>query len=60
MRDSSLSDREAPTQTLAADLGLLSDVLKNLEPPRIGQCFGDPLELMGLHGRNVLRKPYDL
>jgi len=60
MRDSGLADRETPTQTLAADLGLLRDVLENLEPSGIGQRLGDPLELLGLHGRIMLRKPYDL
>lgn len=60
MRDSGLADREAPAQSLAADLGLLGDVLKDFKATRIGQGFGDPLELLGLHGRFMLRKPYDL
>ena len=55
MRDSRLADREAPAQTLAANLGLLRDVLEDLEPSRIRQCLGDPLELLGLHGRIMLR-----
>jgi len=50
-----LADRETPAQPLAADLGLLRNVLENLEPSRIGQCLGDPLELLGLHGRIMLR-----
>jgi hypothetical protein len=60
MRDSCLPDRKAPAQPLAADLGLLRDVLEDLEPSRIGQRFGDPLELLGLHWLLMLRKPYDL
>jgi hypothetical protein len=60
MRDSSLANREAPAQPLAADLGLLRDVLEDFEPSGIGQCLGDPLELLGLHWLLMLRKPYDL
>jgi len=46
MRDSSLPDREAPAQPLAADFGLLRDVLEYLEPPGIRQSLGDPLKLL--------------
>jgi len=60
MRDSCLSNRKAPAQSPAADLGLLRDVLENFKPPWIGQRLGDPLELLGLHWLLKLRKSYDL
>jgi len=60
MGDSSLADREAPAQSLAAYLGLLRDVLEDLEPPGIGQRLGDPLKLLGLHWLLIPLKSYDL
>ncbi len=60
VRDSRLSNRETPAQPLAADLGLLRDVLEDFEPSGIGQRLRDPLELLGLHWLLMLRKPYDL
>jgi len=60
MGDSGLPDGKAPAQSLAADLGLLRDVLENFKPPGIGQGLGDPLELLGLHCLLKLRKSYDL
>ena len=55
-----MTNRETPAQPLAANLGLLCNVLENFEPSGIGQRFGDPLELLGLHWLLMLRKPYDL
>jgi hypothetical protein len=34
---------------LAADLGLLRDVLEDFEPARIGKRFCNTLELLGVH-----------
>ena len=59
MRDRRLTDRKASAQVAATDFRLLGNVLENLEPPRIGQCLGDPLELLGIHVVNLLRKAYD-
>jgi len=50
MRDRRLSDGKASAQTPTSNLGLLRDVLENLEPSRIGQRLCDPLELLGIHG----------
>jgi hypothetical protein len=55
MGDSSLADRKTPAQSLAAYLGLLRDVLEDFKPPGIGQGFGDPLKLLGLHCLLMLR-----
>ena len=55
-----MPNREAPAQPLAADLGLLRNVLEDFEPSGIGQRLRDPLELLGLHWLLMLRKPYDL
>lgn len=60
MGDSSLPNWKAPAQPLAADLGLLRDVLEDFKPPGIGQCLGDPLELLRLHWLLKLQKSYDL
>jgi hypothetical protein len=49
VRDRRLPHREAPAEMLAADLGLLRDMLEDFEPPRIGKRFSNTLELLGIH-----------
>src|SRR5262245_1949815 len=51
MRDRRLSNRKAPTQPATADFRPLGDVLQDFESSWIGQRFGDPLELLHVHGR---------
>ncbi len=55
-----MPDRETPAQSLAANLGLLRDVLEDLKPPGIGQGLGYPLKLLGLHWLLIPLKSYDL
>jgi len=49
VRDRCLSDREAAAQPAAPHFGLLGDMLQDLEPSRIGESFGNSLELLGVH-----------
>jgi hypothetical protein len=53
MRDRRLPHRKAAAQTPASYFGLLSDMLENLEPSGIGQCLGDSLKLLCIHGRPI-------
>jgi hypothetical protein len=39
---------------LATDFALLSDMLEDLEAARVGQCLGDTLKLIGVHGTTAL------
>ena len=54
MRDRRLSNREAPAQPATAYFRPVGDVLQDFESSGIGQRFGDPLELLHVHGRPVL------
>jgi hypothetical protein len=53
MRNRRLPHRETPAQPAASHFSLLSDMLENLEPSGIGQCFGDSLKLLCIHERPI-------
>ena len=53
VRDGCLPDRKTVAEPAAANLSLFRDVFEYLEAARIGQCFGDPLELLCVHGLSV-------
>jgi len=49
MRDRRLANRKTSAQALATHFRLLRDMLENLEASRVGECLGDPLELVSVH-----------
>jgi len=49
MRDRRLANRKTSAQPLASHFRLLRDVFENLEPSRVGERLGDPLELISVH-----------
>jgi len=50
VRNSRLTHRKASAQSPTPDFCLPRDVLEDLEPPRISQCFGYSLKLIGVQG----------
>jgi hypothetical protein len=53
MRNRGLTHRETVAKPLAADFGSLGNMFENLHTARIGQGFGYPLKLLGIHVPNL-------